>query len=281
IEPGKRGTVREVFEAEAGDLVEVGLPPEHPPLPAGAPVYCSSSQAVKQKYRYGKPKPGLHRVRRPLDIELILTAEELLAVGRVPGQPVIERRCTLPGPFGPAKDLTAMATAARSTFEKLGQTRLELRGFRWHNDAGLFTPVSRLNQLRRALTAALEEALEARLQHRIGEVQRVVSGPDTSSAGPRRDFQWSLKVDRISFLDDFEDADFADLDEIIVDIARDHPTMLPERLEALAARLGRARLRLALPALTRRWEDNGLRHKIDSLLATGWGRWQAANLSAW
>ena len=49
----------------------------------------------------------------------------------------------------------------------------------------------------------------------------------------------------------------------------------------LAANLGRARIRLALPALTRRWEEKGLRHKIERLRADGWTRWEAANLSAW
>ncbi len=46
---GKRQDAQEVFEAPAGSLVEVGLPRDHPALPIGAPVYCSSSQAVKQK----------------------------------------------------------------------------------------------------------------------------------------------------------------------------------------------------------------------------------------
>jgi hypothetical protein len=71
------------------------------------------------------------------------------------------------------------------------------------------------------------------------------------------------------------------VEEVIVDIARDHPALLAERLEHWAARLGRERIRLALPALTRRWEDNGLRHKIDQLRGVGWHRWEAANLSAW
>ena len=48
-----------------------------------------------------------------------------------------------------------------------------------------------------------------------------------------------------------------------------------------AARVGRERIRLALPALTRNWEENGLRHKIDTLRAAGWTKWEAANLSAW
>ena len=43
---GKRA--EEVFEAPAGSRVEVGLPVDHPELPAGAAIYCSSSQPVKR-----------------------------------------------------------------------------------------------------------------------------------------------------------------------------------------------------------------------------------------
>jgi collagenase-like PrtC family protease len=45
--------------------------------------------------------------------------------------------------------------------------------------------------------------------------------------------------------------------------------------------LGQARIRLALPALTRKWEEKPLLQKIERLRAAGWSRWEAANLSAW
>ena len=48
-----------------------------------------------------------------------------------------------------------------------------------------------------------------------------------------------------------------------------------------APALGRDRIRLALPALTRKWEEHGLRLKIDKLRPPGWTKWEAANLSAW
>jgi hypothetical protein len=56
---------------------------------------------------------------------------------------------------------------------------------------------------------------------------------------------------------------------------------LAEKLDHWTGRVGRERIRLALPALTRNWEDRGLRHKIDALRAAGWVKWEAANLSAW
>src|SRR5262249_17903106 len=78
-------------------------------------------------------------------------------------------------------------------------------------------------------------------------------------------FRWSIKVARVGFLDALEDTDVTDIDEIIIDIARDHPALLAERLDAWAARVGRGRIRLALPPLTRAWEDHGIRHKVERL----------------
>ncbi|HEY7315284.1 MAG TPA: U32 family peptidase [Gemmataceae bacterium] len=281
VTPGRRGNHQEVFEAPAGSLVEVSLPREHPDIPAGAPVYCSSSQAVKQKYRHARPKPGQHRTRRSVAVELVLTREELCAVGRLAGPPpAVEVRRTLAGPFAPARDRTAFEPAARSAFEKLGDTPLILESFTCRNDDNLFVPVSRLNQLRRDLVAGLEDALRRDRAERIARLQSVVTPPKTQ-AREKTAFRWSIKVDRIGFLDAFEDDDFAAVEEIVVDIARDHPTLLAEKLDHWARRVGRERIRLALPALTRNWEDRGLRHKIDALRAAGWAKWEAANLSAW
>jgi putative protease len=94
-------------------------------------------------------------------------------------------------------------------------------------------------------------------------------------------FLWSLKVDRLDFLKAFESQDWDDLDEVVIEIARDELPELSAGLAGLAARVGRERIRLALPILTRGWEEEDLRHKIAALRAAGWRKWEAANLSAW
>jgi hypothetical protein len=102
--------------------------------------------------------------------------------------------------------------------------------------------------------------------------------------GPGRQatpFQWSLKIDRIAHVDAFEPGDWDGVDDLIVDIARDHPTRLNEKLGQWAAMIGREHIRLALPALTRKWEEKGLVQKIEKLRAAGWQRWEVANLSGW
>src|SRR5262249_23750352 len=147
--------------------------------------------------------------------------------------------------------------------------------------------VSRLNQVRRELTDRLDEALKQRLRERITAVQAQVlpekrrQDPSTSKKGPDTFFRWSIKVDRAEFLDAFSAADLTDVDEVILDIARDSWPVLKLKVLELAARISADRIRFALPALTRRWEDGALRFKIEQLRLAGWRKWEAANLSAW
>ncbi len=284
VDTRPKGREREVIEAEAGAVVEVGLPLDHPPLPPGAAVYCSSSQDVKRRYRHDRPKPGLYRPRRAVEVEAVLTADELAVVGRVaprrPDEPLVEVRRTLAGPFAPAQDAAGMEAAAHAAFEKLGDTRLELASFVWRNTDNRFVPVSRLNQLRRNLAAGLEEALQMASVERVRLALADIC-PPAPAATRAPAFRWSIKVDRIGFVDAFEPEDWSGVEELIVDVARDHPMLLVEQLERLAAAIGRERIRLALPPLTRKWEENNVRHKVERLRAAGWTKWEAANLSAW
>jgi putative protease len=295
----ERGARHLVVEAPAGALVEVELPQDHrdePELPVGALVYCASSNAVKRRYQHDRPKPGLHRVRVPVDVELTVSEAAVVAVARAEG---IEVRRELAGPFPPARTAGGNE-AARAAFEKLGDTGLALGGWSYHNPAGLFVPPSRLNALRRELAEAMEAAIGEKRRRRVAGVQEEANGERGCVSAPSDDtastrclsrgadatplagaFRWNIKVDRVAFLDAFTAHDWGGIDEVIIDIARDHPALLAERLEQLAGLLGRERIRLALPALARKWEEHGLVHKIQRLRAAGWRRWEAANLSAW
>jgi putative protease len=275
-----------VFEAPSGATIEVDLPEEHPPIPLGSPIYCSSSQSVKRRYRHTTPKAGEHRARRDVAISCVLEAEKLRVTAciapRRSSEAPIEIERALPGPFTPAKDAAKMETAVRSAFEKLGDTRLTLTGFAFSNPTSLFVPVSRMNALRREVTDALEAALNAAATQRLARVRAdVVDGAPKSSPQKSAALNWSIKVDRVNFLDAFVRVDWEGIDEVTVDIARDHPTLLLEKLNALQSNIGRERIRLALPALTRKWEEKGIRQKIAQLREAGWLKWEAANASAW
>jgi hypothetical protein len=175
-----------------------------------------------------------------------------------------------------------MEGAAREAFARLGSSRLTLASLRFRNDARLFVPISRLNVLRRQLVEELEGVAAQQLQERIARVDQAVSAERSQAVNDTaKAFEWSLKVDRVGFLDALEDDDLSGVAEIVIDIARDHPMHLAEQVRRWGERVGRERIRLALPALTRAWEDKGIRHKIHELRGAGWHKWELANLSGW
>ena len=280
VPKGRKQEQKDVFAAPAGVFVEVGLPAGHPAIPSGAPVYCSSSQSVKQRYRHERPKPGLYRVRQPLTIDAVMTLDKFTVTAQVGG---LTCQAKLGGPFPPCHDAGAMAATVRAAFARLGYSAFELEALSFRNEAGGFIPVSRLNQIRRRVLGELQGRLHADKAERLAALQGEIcfTVRESQPAESKRSFRWSMKVDRISFLDDLEDEDWQDVDEVIVDIARDHPTLLRDKLDALTRRIGPQRIRLALPALTRQWEEKAVLQKVHMLRAAGWRKWEAANLSAW
>jgi putative protease len=301
--PGGRRKPQDSLTVPAGSLVEVALPREAPAIPVGSPVYCSSSQEVKQRYKFHRPKPGLYAVRRPVEMDIVLSLEEAVVTARTYEAPwavtPVEVRQTLTGPFAATRDAAKMDAALRDAFARLGGSRFELASIAVHNDAGAFVPVSRLNPLRRQMIADLETALDRAREAFLVELKTASGGRQPSEGkrigneelffqtgnrpwvGKRPPLAWSLKVDRIDFLDAFEAGEFRDVDEITIDIARDHPSLLREKLAELSNSIGGDRIRLALPPLTRAWEERGLLHKIESLRNDGWTNWEIGNASGW
>lgn len=283
---GERLKADAVFEAPAGSHVEVALPEDHPALPLDARIHCSSSQTVKQHYKFTTPKPGQFRARRTVNISAALDAKGLSVGAKISARHAREQEiraeAALVGPFEPAKSRGKTEQALRGAFEKLGETRLQLGDFSLANPGGFFVPVSRLNDLRRQLAAELERLLEAAAMERLQAVRAdVLPPPAPVSASPQSTFAWSVKVDRIGFLDAFEAEDWKNTDEVLVDLARDNANVLEQKLAALAETAGRERVRLAIPAVVRKWEEADIRRKIERLLAAGWHKWELANLAGW
>ncbi len=140
---------KSVFEAKAGQYVELELPQDRPHLEVGAPVYLASSSAVKGKYDYSKPKPGSFRNQTPLDVTVEITPAAIWAMS---GETVV----SVKGNFEPAKDIERVEKAVKEAFAKTGGTAFTLASLSVHNPQGLFAPASLLNDLRRQLLAAVE-----------------------------------------------------------------------------------------------------------------------------
>jgi len=277
------GSVSSATEAPAGSVVEIRLPADHPELPVGAAVYCSSSQVAKQRYKYDRPKPGEFKVRNVVDICATLEKEKLTIIISPRGDLAL---CGVTkefkGDFEQSRDPKATEEAFRSAFSKLGDTNLELGTAEFRNPYGLFVPVSRLNTWRREMCKELEDGIEVAKRRHADRIAEKYQGPTPFGAAKRdAGLTWSVKTDRLSHLSGFLADDWAGIAEAVVDIGSEAAESLLAGLEELESSVGRDRIRLALPIITRRWETLDVQAKIKRLLGDGWTNWEAGNLSAW
>ena len=237
---------RSVWQAKAGDKVEIVLPVMATGVKKGAAVYLASSSAVKGAYDYTKPRPRAFLQRLPIDVEVDIGADTIVA--RTGG-----KKAEIRGVFGTAKDVKKTEDAVRLAFGKTGDTLFELRQLTIKNPAERFVPVSMLNNLRRQL---LEQIAPEQTKVQLEDV-----APRPLSAAKK----WIVKADRIGIL--------AGLDKDAVQemILLLRPDMKMEDI----CRLPREKLRLALPAVCRQTEE--FASLIDGLLAAGYKKWEVAN----
>jgi U32 family peptidase len=277
--------MREVFEAPAGSLVEVELPPDAPRMPEASPVYCSSSQLVKRNYRVPIPTRGRPRVRSAMSVKLAVRPDGMRADAEAAGPAGETGRLRVSvesqGALSPSREPARTEDAAREAFGKLGDTRWKLDALDLDNPSKLFVPVSRLNELRRNVGDRLEGEYRRAQDERRGRVASALEADRSgSTAGAIPGARWSIKADDPAELAALEPEDWRGIDEVIVDIGPLWREVLSAALADLGRKAGRDRVRLALPLITRAWEEKDLDRKISAFLVEGWTKWQAANLSA-
>ncbi len=298
------------FETPAGARVAVRLPADAPALPVGAALYCSSSQEVKQRYRVPTPSAEVTKARRDVAIKVAVAADGVTATAvhvLADGTTTLSVQAAQPGRLQPGRDPAAMAQTLRAAFERLGDTAFRLTGLTAANPHDLFVPISHLNALRRDLMRLLDEAWQNAWRQRrkacaadlapaataaatIESAKTVGTAPDPpeykmEGRPPCRPLApckmlWSLRIDRRAVLNAFQEEDWRDIEQVVVSVIADPLDILRAGLTTLADHVGRERICLALPTITRVWEEAELRRRLAALWADGWRAWEGANLDA-
>lgn len=273
-----------LFEAPAGRPVRVALPPDHPPLPTGAPIALASAQAVKRRYPLERPKPGAFRPRLDLSVTARIEARGLEATAALtPRDRPLCVACRLEATLEPRRGTNCDRDSITESFMKLGDTQYRLSepaGLQVENPTDLFVPVSLANRLRRDLTARLDEAVaadrERRLAQWLGDDESATVAVPTA---PLADPAWIVKTDQVGALSAWLDSGLEAPAEFLVDIGREAPDTLLDALDRLARRHGGERIRLALPLVWRAWETARLEALVRRCLERGWRRWECAGLA--
>lgn len=243
------------FELPADAEVALKLPPDVPNIGNGAPVYCSYSQAVRQRYEFSAPRPGQFRQRRLVNINVFQTLEKIRFVASADGA---QSELILNGPFELAKNPERSVAAIRQSFEKLGDTDWRLGELTV--EGAVFVPVSVLNDARRRLIEHFSNLWKNQCGGRGSTRADIVEGRRGSR--PSSLF-WSVKSRVFQSLEN--------IDEFVleVDLAK------PDEIEKALAFYG-DRLRLALPVIIRDEEAEKFRSLIEKF-SNHW-KWEAANV---
>lgn len=237
---------KNTFEAEVGDLVEISLPPKAPSLKKGQKIYLASSSAVKGSYPYTKPRLGEFRLRKDIDVIVIVNATEVSASCGTFNYSVY-------GQFDNANNPEKMKQAIEASFTKTGETNLVLSKLKIENPDGLFVPVSMLNDLRRGLYEQIV------IEDKHGQLPSIQNRAETQIP------KWIIKTD-----------DLDNLTEINIDNVSEVIWLLsPESNPEQAKHLPKNKLRLALPAVCR--NPCKFTPLINNLFAQGFHKWEIAN----
>ena len=267
-----------VIQTAAGARVEVELPVDYPVLPAGAPVYCASSQAVKRRYDFERPRPGVFRMRRSLRVRVALRRDGVrVAAPLSDGNGQVE--ITLEGPYDTARQPDKTRAAWTSSFERIRDTGWELESLDLEDPDHLFVPLPAIHDARRrlmeAVTAAWTQERNALLQ---GLARTVMLAPDEPRR-PSRGERWTLKLRSGCGLDRWDEPDAQTPDEIVCAWSSPADERVIRREWETWSRLFPGRvLRMALPLIIRQADTDALVRLVRALRADGQAHWEVSGL---
>lgn len=269
---------RPVFECEAGTLIDVVLPEKHPRIETGISIYCASSQAVKQELdQFCVPKPGMYKMRQDVRLKVELTQHQLVVKGTCEGLTV---SFTESVELAPAKNPENANKTFEQNFRKAGDSSFNIVECTIANPQALFAPTSMINQWRRQILQCLTDKLAEEREHEIDQI--LAKENEKSDCSPLEQYAQMnavLKVDAPKALAEFSPEHIEKMSEIVFDITRISTAELNAFLTEFIPQIG-AKLRLALPVISREVEHKELQEKIDiALNQFNIRKWQVSNLS--
>jgi putative protease len=277
------GGRRPVIALPAGATVEVLLPAEDvPTILPGSTIYCSASQAVRRRYPVRRPRPSECRLTRPVQVQAVLRPEGLTLTATVQEEsgsrtPPLSATVFTALPLTAARQAGQTAEAIRRALERSGDTPWQVSTLAVDDPQGLFVPASALNETRRNLFDALTAQHHAARQAARAQAMDAFQIGIVRNAPAADGVRWVAKLDLAAAVQPA----LATADELVLHLGHLPPATARAQLDAWQAHAPRARLRLALPLITRGHEEEGLGATLAALLADGWRRWECADLGGW
>ena len=309
------GSAHTVIALPADATAEVALPLDAPaPIPRGAPVFCSASQAVRRAYPIRSLREAELSAGRPADFTVTLSPDGIavtaasspaitagggVRAGRaiavtVAASPAITVTASLPYALTPSRQPGQTEAAVRKAFGRLGESGWTLNTLAVRDPDHCYAPPSKLNEARRAALAALTRAHQHHRAQHLLRIRAAFTPPDAVAAAA---FTPPDTVAAAAFtplvLKTRPDTPPPDTDTLrafdTVVLAIGHtpyPALAPRLAQWAQARTSNSELRasnsaliLALPLISHDAERAELRQTVTRLRADGWAAWECADLA--
>ena len=246
-----------VFEVNAGTDVEILVNEDvAKALKPGMKIYCSMSNAVKRMFSTPSFRPSDYPGVCGIDLSVAIANDRVSATAVRDG---VSLSASVKGTFESAKNPEKTREAVERAFSKLGGTDYRLVNVQVNDPESLFVPASVLNDLRRDLVEALDEARAKARRERIDRALADVVEPH----GVVSRIQ-TVKIRAGQAVPPGE------WDEIIVAIS-------PATSQLL--NFSTSQLRLSLPVYTAEPDFNRLRVTVKRLIREGFAKWEASDLA--
>ncbi len=274
------GRTRLEVTVPAGSRVEIALPDDAPPLPLGAPVFCSASQAVQRRYALRLPREQACRTAEPLNVAVTLAGGGVTITGTPVAWPELAVTLEAAQPLGPARRPEQTPAAVRKAFERLGESQWELANLSLDDHGRHYAPPSLLNNSRRQLQEQLDGKLAAMRAAEQAARQTILSDELAPLPAPSPAPAWRVSVKVPAAM---PPARFEGAGELVLALRVADCTAAPEAMgDAWQAAIPEVPIRWALPWIVRDGEEaRAVEAAVGRLLARGWRRWECGGLAAW
>jgi putative protease len=277
IEMRKAISRNPVFEAFAGDDVEVLVPPDRlvalskiqgpDPLSQGSIVFCSASNAVKRRFPIPPFRPSETQSRRILDVKVTLKRETIVAEAE---GVTISKEASLEKASHPEKT----EDAVKKAFLRMGEAGWALGKLELEDEEKLFAPPSILNEARRTL---IEKVSLAKDVEREEKIKRIVESLSTSKEENLEDDAIPTQNIKLRLSQTLPD-DEKYFDEIIFAIGRASAHEASEKIASFSIK-NLEKIRLSLPVFTQEKDFANMRRTVKQLAKSGFKKWEASDLA--
>ena len=281
---------RKIYEATRGMLVDIVGPEGDVVVNKGDLLYKTRSNDLKQRVEKITSVPIGERLRPMVPVKTMFSVKELsdgaaAVTGSIArcGEIIAERSFLMEHPQ--KREKGELKADLKELFSLYGDECAYTCEFHFDFESNYFIPRGQLKELKRKVSAGLNDAIEALHAERVENARRDVISTAINGLATSSESTFAIKIDRLDYLPWIEGMiGSRPITEVIFEPKKMFlPSVRPESfLDALMdfSKKTSVAVRLAVPTVVRAWDEPVLRLWLSRAKEMGFNRFEIGNLGA-